>query len=358
MKEKKAMAKTYNFAVVGLGMGGHHCKAIAAAKGANLAAVCDLDEERLDKFVKQYGCKGYTCYADVLADPAIDVVNIVTESGKHAEMGIQAARAGKHMIVEKPIDVTPAKVKKLEDAVAAAGVKVGCIFQSRMENCNILIKKAIEKGKMGTIVGAHAHLPWFRADSYFEGPHGPWRGTWKLDGGGSMMNQGIHTIDLIQWLAGPVESVCGFHGVHNHDIEAEDQAVACLKFVNGALGTFYSTTCCVPEGAQRVYMYGTKGSFSKHGGTLELFEMGTPKERERMMNLFGGQKKDEAIGRDPMAVSADGHMLIVEDLVKAIEKDREPVIPLSSAKHAVEIACAIYKSAKTGKTVHIAEVAK
>lgn len=352
------MAKELNFAVVGLGMGRHHCKAIQDAKGAHLAVVCDTDEERLNRAAADFGCKGYKSYAEVLKDKSIDVVNIVVESGKHVALGIQAARAGKHIIVEKPIDVTPAVIKKFEDVVQAEGVKVGCIFQSRMENCNILIKQAIDKGKMGKIIGAHAHLPWFRGDDYFQGPHGPWRATWKLDGGGSMMNQGIHTIDLVQWLAGRVESVCGFYGVHNHKIEAEDQTVACLKFENGALGTFYATTCCIPEGAQRLYIYGTKGSFSKHGGTLELFEMGSPKERERMTKLFGGQRDESAIGRDPMAVSADGHMLIVEDLVKAIRADREPIIPLSSAKHAVEIACAIYKSARTGKTVHIKDVAK
>ena len=351
------MAKDLNFAVVGLGMGGHHCKAIADAKGANLAAVCDIDPERLAKWAKKCDCKPYARFADVVKDKSIDVVNIVTESGYHASMGIKAARAGKHLIVEKPVDVTPARVKRLEDVVAETGVKCGCIFQSRMENCNIMIKKAIDKGRMGLVIGAHANLPWFRADSYYEGQHGTWRGTWKLDGGGSMMNQGIHTIDLIQWLAGRVESVCGFYGAHNHNIQAEDQTVAILKFDNGALGTFYATTCCIPEGAQRVYIYGTKGSFSRHGATLELYEMGTPAERKRMIALFGGQKKDSAIGRDPMAVSADGHTLIIEDLVKAIRKDREPIIPLSSAKHAVEIACAIYKSARTRREVKIRDIA-
>jgi len=347
------MAKELGFAVVGLGMGGHHCKALADAKGARLEAVCDIDEERLAQRTKEFGCKGYTRYSDVLKDKAIDAVCIVVESGYHTQLGIQAARAGKHIIMEKPVDITPQRIVRFEQEVKKAGIKCGCIFQSRMDNCNILIKKAIDAGKMGKLIGAHAHLPWFRADSYYEGPHGPWRATWKLDGGGSMMNQGIHTIDLIQWLAGPVESVCGFSGVHNHKIEAEDQTVAVLKFKNGALGTFYATTCCIPESAQRVYMYGTKGSFSRFGNTLELYEMDTPKQRERMMKLFGGQKDVAEVGKDPMAVSADGHMLIIEDLVKAVGQDREPVIPISSARHAVEIACAIYKSARTGRVVEV-----
>jgi len=351
------MPRDLSFAVVGLGMGGHHCTAVGNATGAHLAAVCDVDEERLAQRMKEFDCKGYSRYADVLKDQSIDAVCIVVESGYHADLGIQAARAGKHIIMEKPVDITPARIKKLEDEVTKAGVKCGCIFQSRMENCNILIKKAIDAGKMGKIIGAHAHLPWFRADGYFEGPHGTWRGTWKLDGGGSMMNQGIHTIDLIQWLAGRVERVCGFYAVHNHRIEAEDQVVAILEFENGALGTFYSTTCCIPEGAQRIYMYGAKGSFSRYGSTLESYDMDTPKQRERMMNLFGGQKKVDAVTKDPMAVSADGHTLIIEDLVKAVRQDREPVIPISSAKHAVEIACAIHKSSRTHREVRIRDVA-
>lgn len=350
------MAKELNFAVVGLGMGGHHCIAVRNAKGANLAAICDLDEERLAQRMKEFDVKGYTRYADILKDPSIDAVCIVTESAYHSDLGIKAARAGKHIIMEKPVDITPARIKKFEDAVKAAGVKCGCIFQSRMDNCNKLIKRAIDKGQMGKVIGAHAHLPWFRENSYFEGPHGPWRGTWKIDGGGSMMNQGIHTIDLIQWLAGPVESVCGYIGVFNHKIEAEDQVVAILKFKNGALGTFYSTTCAVPESAQRVYMYGSKGSFSRFGNTLELYEMGSAAERKRMMDLFSGNKDVAAIGKDPMAVSADGHTLIIEDLVKAVKQDREPVIPISSATHAVEIACAIYKAARTRKEVKVSDV--
>jgi predicted dehydrogenase len=356
--EGVGMAKALNFAVVGLGMGGHHCMAVRAAKGANLAAVCDMDPKRLESRMKEFDVKGYADYADVLKDPTIDAVCIVTESGKHTDMGIQAARAGKHLIVEKPVDITPARIRKLKDVVDKTGVKAGCIFQSRMDNCNVLIKKAIDAGKMGSVIGAHACLPWFRANSYYEGDHGPWRGTWAMDGGGALMNQGIHTVDLLQFLAGRVSSVCGFYGVFSHKIEAEDQTVAILKFENGALGTLFSTTCCVPESDQMVFIYGEKGSFRKRGGMLEAYNMGSKKEQGRMMELFGGKPKSDAAASDPMAVSADGHTLIIEDLVKAVRQNREPVITIERATHAVEIACAIYKSARTGREVRIADIAR
>lgn len=352
------MAKTLNFAVLGLGMGMHHCRAVADASGANLVAVCDHDKKRLAVGVKTFGVKGYAKWPEVLRDKDIDAVCITTESGTHAKFGIEAARAGKHIIMEKPVDISLARIEKFQEEVKKAGVKCGCIFQYRMDNCNILIRKAIQAGKMGKVIGAHIHLPWLRLPSYFQGPHGRWKGTWDMDGGGSLTNQGIHSVDLIQWLAGPVHSVCGFFGAFNHRIEAEDQAVAILKFESGALGTLFTTTCANPDQPQHVYMYGSKGSFSRKGDKLEFYELGTPKERERMMNLFGGVKKHDATGVDPMAVSANGHTLIVEDLVKAVQSNREPAIAIESAKHSVEIATAIYRSGRTGREVKISQVRK
>lgn len=352
------MPKQLNFAVVGLGMGGHHCKAIMNAKGAQLTAVCDTDEERLDKWAKEGDCKAYKSYAKLLKDPDVDVINMCTESGKHVKMCIQAAEAGKHIIVEKPVDIKPDRITKLQKVIGKTGVKCGCIFQSRMENVNIMLRKAIQKGYLGDLVGAHAWLPWYREQSYYEGPHGSWKGTWRWDGGGSLMNQGIHTVDVLIFLAGEVEAVCGFYGAFGHDIEAEDQTVAILKYKNGALGTLFTTTCCQPDGDRRVQFYGTKGSFYLNGGTFENYDAGPPKHRERMMKLFGGKKAKSGISSDPMAVSADGHMLIVEDLVKAVRQDREPAIPLQDARHAVDVACAIYKSARTGKAVRVASMVK
>ncbi len=352
------MAKAMNFAVLGLGMGMHHCKAVVAAKGANLAAVCDHDKKRLNAGVKEFGVKGYAKWADLLKDPEIDAVCIATESGTHAKFGLEAARAGKHIVMEKPVDVTLDRIKKLDRGVKKAGVKCGCIFQYRMDNCNILIRKAIQAGKMGKVIGAHIHLPWLRLPSYYQGPHGRWRGTWKLDGGGSLTNQGIHAVDLIQWLVGPVHSVFGFYGVFNHKIEAEDQTVAILKFENGALGTLYTTTCANPDQALHTYIYGSKGSYSRKADKLEFYEMGPPKERERMMELFGGVKLRDTAGVDPLALSADGHTLIVEDLVKAVRTSREPVITIESATHSMEIAKAIYQSGRTGREVKISQVRK
>lgn len=350
------MARPINFAVLGLGMGMHHCRAVIAAKGAALVAVCDHDPARLAAGVKEFGVEGYAKWSDVLKDNDIDAVCISTESGTHTAFGTQAARAGKHMIMEKPVDISLARIKKLEREVAKAGVKCGCVYQYRVDPCNIALRKAIQAGKMGRVIGAHVRLPWLRLDDYYQGPHGRWRGTWKLDGGGSLSNQGIHSVDLIQWLVGPVESVCGYFGVFNHTIEAEDQAVAILKFTNGALGTLMTTTCAIPDQPMHVYIYGTKGSYSRKAEKLEFYEMGTPKERERMMKLFGGQEARNSAGVDPLALSSDGHTLLVEDLVTAVRTNRDPIIPIDSATRSVEIVHAIYRSGRTGREVRIDQV--
>ncbi len=352
------MARNLRFVVLGMGMGVHHCRAILYAKGAELAGVCDHDPERLAQGVKEFGVKAFDRWSDVLRDPSIDAVCIVTESGTHADFGIEAAKAGKHIIMEKPIDVTPRRIAKFEQAVTRAGVKCGCVFQSRMDPCNSLIRKSIVAGRMGSIIGVHAQLPWLRPESYFAGVHGVWRGTWKWDGGGSLMNQGIHTLDLMCWFAGPVRSVAGFYKAHVHQIEAEDQAVAILRFENGALGTLFTTTCAIPEGTQRIHMFGTKGSFSRHANCLESYEMGSAAERTRMMERFGGGAKADSAAKDPMALSVDGHTKIVEDLVRAVRNNAEPAIPIASARHAVDVAVAIYKSGRVGREVPVGEVLK
>jgi len=351
------MAEELGFGVVGLGMGKHHCRSVTEARGAKLVAVCDTDEERLAAMTELHGCKGYTSYEEMLNDGDIQVVNVAVESGKHAQFAIQAADAGKHMIVEKPADITPARVDQMIGAVKDNNVKVGCIFQARLDPLNKAIKDAIDTGKLGKLIGVHGHLPWYRADSYYQGDHGSWKGTWELDGGGSLMNQGVHTVDLIQWLAGGVESVMGMYGVFGHDIEAEDQTVALFKFKNGAIGTVYTTTCCYPGLPQLVTIYGANGSIMKDSSKLMSWRVQGDTEaadEEEMLGLYGNKvDKQKNISADPMAVSSDGHTLIIEDLVGAINDERDPMIGLESARHAVEIINAVFESSRTGREVKV-----
>ena len=351
------MSREVGFAVVGLGMGRHHCKAIQTAPEARLVAICDIDAERLNPAAEEYGCKAYAGLEELLADDEVEVVNIATPSGMHSEMGIQVTEAGKHLIVEKPADIVAERI----DALIAAGqknrVKVGGIFQSRLDPLNIRIREAIQEGRLGKLIGVHGHLPWYRKQSYYDGLHGSWKGTWKMDGGGSLMNQGVHTVDLLQWLVGRVEGVMGMFGVFAHEIEAEDQTVALLRFENGAIGTLYTTTCCYPGYDQVVTLYGTEGSILKQEGLLRGWKLmdDTEGEEEKRLLDFYGEKEDASGSSDPMAVSFDGHTQIITDMIEAIKEDREPMIKLESARHAVEIINAIFESGRSGREVKVGD---
>ena len=349
------MTREIGFGVVGLGMGKHHCNAIQTAPNARLVAICDTDPERLKPSAEDYHCKAYNSFEEMLKDDEIDVVNIATPSGSHTDLGLKAAAAGKHIIVEKPADITAPRINQLLAASRQYNVRIAGIFQSRFEILNNHIRDAVQTNKIGHLIGVHGHLPWYRAQSYYEGKHGSWKGTWDMDGGGSLMNQGVHTVDLLQWIGGPVESVMGMFGVFGHEIEAEDQTVALLRFANGAIGTLYTTTCCYPGFDQRLTFYGSQGSIIKEEGSLKHWKTIDDKEGEQEIKLleeFGAKKKASG-SADPLAVSFDGHTRIIMDIMAAIEEDREPEITLESAKHAVEIINAIYQSGRTGREIKV-----
>ena len=345
------------FGVVGLGMGAYHVDAILQAKGTKLIALCDIDEERLRRSAEKYNVKAYKNYDDMLKDSEVEVVNVCTPSGMHADMAITAVNAGKNIIIEKPVDINVEKIDRLLEIGRKNNVKMGAIFQSRTTPLNKRIKAAIDNGRLGNIIGVHGLLPWYREQSYYQGTHGKWKGTWDMDGGGSLMNQGVHTVDLLQWFAGRVKSVFGAFGVYAHDISAEDKTVAVLKFENGALGTLTTTTCAYPGLPQYIIIHGDKGSIAKEEDQLQAWKVQGDREKEEeaeMLGLYGPQdKRGATTASDPMAVGSSGHVGLIEDMVQAIIDDREPLITIESAKHAVEIVNAIYESGRNGKEVFI-----
>lgn len=351
------LAREIGFGVVGLGMGKNHARAVDKAEGAKLIAVCDIDEKRLQPIAEAHGVKAYTSYEEMLKNDEIDVINVCTPSGMHVDMAIPAIEAGKNVIVEKPVDIVVAKIDKLIEAGKKAGVKMSAIFQSRTTAMNKRMKDAIDSGRLGKLIGVHGILPWYRAQSYYQGEHGSWKGTWGMDGGGSLMNQGVHTVDLLQWLAGRVKSVIGAYGVFGHDIESEDKAAALLKFENGAIGTLTTTTCAYPGLSQIAVIHGETGSLAWGEGHLTAWKIQGERMKEEeaeMLNLYGPkEKRGVTTSSDPMAVGSSGHVGMIEDMVQTILEDREPMITIESAKHAVEIVNAIYESGRTGKEVVI-----
>ena len=223
--------------IVGCGMiSNFHARAFEEIRGARVVACFDMVAPAADAFAERIGCPAYHKLNDLLANPAVDVVTICTPSGAHAEPAVAAAKAGKHVIVEKPLEVTLKRCDRIIRACEDAGVILSTIFPSRFHESSQLIKQAIDKGRFGRLTMGDAYVKWFRTQEYYDS--GAWRGTWKLDGGGALMNQAIHSVDLLTWLMGPVEQVSAYAATLTHQrIEVEDVATATLRFAKGRWGS-------------------------------------------------------------------------------------------------------------------------
>lgn len=333
--------------VVGCGaIGPTHARAVMEIEEARLVAVCDEKEEKARTLAEQLGVDWYTDYEKMLERDDIHVISICTPSGMHANMGIQAARAGKHIICEKPLDVTLEKCDALIRAAKENKVKLGGIFQHRFAEESRLVKKLVEEGKLGKIVLADVDMKWYRSQAYYDSD--AWRGTWALDGGGCLMNQGVHFVDLLLWIMGPVEWVKAETATLTHNIEVEDTAVAILKFKNGALGAVEATTSAYPGVCARISVAGYNGSVVWEDDKITFLKVEGKEEEAKL------EKSAVAWGAsDPMAIPAGLHTRNIYDIIQSILEDREPLITGEEARKAVELNLAIYKSAQTGEKVFL-----
>lgn len=342
-------------------MGINHCRDVVDARGCELTAICDADPERLEAARAEFQVRATPSYDDILGDPEIDVVSICTPSGVHADMSVRALRAGKHVVCEKPPDVTVAAVDRMIAARNETGRKLMVIFQSRFEPLYLAVRGAIREGRLGSLIGVHGTVNWYREPSYFTCP-GMWKGTWAMDGGGSLANQGVHTLDVLQWLGGPVVEVYGKFGRFAHDIETEDKTAAVLTFANGALGTITTTTSAYPGLDRSILVHGARGSISAEDDALVRWRlMGDSPEAEReeeaeMLRRFGKKEQTGATtASDPFAFATRGHLLQFEAMADAVRQDTEPPNSIETTRHTVEILSAIYESGRTGLPVRLAQ---
>lgn len=343
--------KKIGYAVLGLGIGMAHADAAFASPHADLVAVCDLDEARLAKAAKKYeGVSAYTEFEQLIADPRVDIISICLPSAMHADFAVRAMKAGKHVLVEKPIDITPDRAQRIEDARIRTGMKAGVVHQNRF-NCNMYpIKAAITDGRMGKLILGTFGVKWYRDQRYYD--RGGWRGTWDMDGGGSLMNQAVHTVDLMQWLMGDVVSVTSTMGIYDHTIATEDMTASLIKFKNGAAATFVSTTCAYPGISTEICLYGTGGSVEADADTLKVWKMKDAEDEEAeetaMLEKYG--RGNLGFSADPSAIF--GHAHVVEDMIAAVRDDRDPEVMPTEAIKSVAIVNAVYRSARTGETVY------
>jgi len=349
------MAKKYGMGVVGAGMIGHfHGEAIQQLPNAELVAICDTIEDKAAEYADKHGCEKYTDMAKFLADDRIDVITIATPSGLHGDTAIAAARAHKHAIVEKPIEITLEKIDAIIEAHDKAGTTVGGVFNMRHEQTSKLFKKAVDAGRFGTLSFGMAYGPWWREQDYYD--LGGWKGTQAMDGGGAIMNQGIHTVDLLQWLMGPIKQVSAFTKILAHErIEVEDTSAVALEFENGALGTIACTTSMWPGHFRIVEIGGDKGMVALADNSFFFWQFadetdGDKEVREKYLR-FPGVSLGAA---DPSAgMTADCHRDNFADFLKALDEGKEPVISGREARKAVAIILAIYESAKRGAPVEV-----
>lgn len=342
----------FGFGIVGCGMiSQFHARAIADVRGAKLIACCDTRPESADRFAAANKCKSYHTLDEMLADEAIDVVTIATPSGLHMAPAVAAAQAGKHVIVEKPLEVTLKKCDKIIRACEQNGVRLATVFPSRFHDSSVKLKRAVDAGRFGRITMGDAYVKWFRTQQYYDS--GAWRGTWALDGGGALMNQAVHSVDLLAWLMGPVKEVCGQTALLAHErIEVEDTAVATLRFANGALGVIEATTTSYPGYLKRIEIHGSDGSAVLEEEDLKSWDFAKP-AREDMAILAEMQKSKSTGGgaSDPTAIGHHGHARLFADVLDAIRKRRAPAVDGHEGRRSVEIIQAIYKSAEAGGKV-------
>ncbi len=310
--------------------------------GASPVAVCRRDENRVKEFAAKHNLDWTTDYGDLFTRDDIDVVDILLPSGAHAEVGIAAAQAGKHVIVEKPIDVT---LQKADDLIAACkdnGVRLGVISQYRFMDGMQKMYKILAEGKLGQLIQGDAYIKWYRPQSYYDSA--AWRGTWALDGGGPFMNQGIHFIDLLISAMGPVKSVYAKTKTLARNIEVEDSGVALLEFHNGAYGVIEASTVTYPGLPARLDIHGTTGTLSIEGDKMVFLHVeGEEPEIESDADTGGAS--------DPTDIDVTPFVRQFTDIVDAIKTGRQPLVSGEVARRPLELILAIYESSRLGKEI-------
>jgi predicted dehydrogenase len=344
--------RIHGIGIIGCGViAPFHAKAIAELPNARLVAVADPTPERARTVAAEFGAEAHTDVGELLARQDVDVVSVCVPSGLHAAIGIRVAAAGKHVVMEKPIEVTLEAADRLIAACKSNGVELTVISQHRWDPGVKELKALVDAGRLGRLVLGDAIVKWYRTQQYYDSAG--WRGTWDLDGGGALMNQGVHYLDLLQWLMGPVEHVFARCRTSAHErIEVEDIAVAVLGFAGGAVGVLECATAIYPGLSERLEVTGTEGTVIVEVGELKVREL---KDEKGETTAYGG-KLASAGGRGqgashPADIAYRGHREQLADMLQAIETGRTPFIDGAEARKALEIIIAVYESARTGRDV-------
>lgn len=343
--------KVYGVALAGAGMvSAAHADSILELNSTDLKIVYSRTEKRAKTFAENYSVP-WTCdYDEILKREDVDIVDITTAPWRHADMGIAAAEAGKHVIVEKPMDVSLQKCDELIEACRKNNVKLSVIFQNRYKKSIRRVKEYIDSGGLGRLLYAGGYVKWFRPQEYYDGDD--WRGRRETEGGGVIFGQAGHTLDLMLWLFGPAGEVYAnitTTPVHKN-IDVENLGSVSIKFTNGALGTLEASTSLYPGLPERLDIHGERGTIVIEQGKITMWEV----KNAGPDDVPGDVEEDTGTGaRDPMAFPITWHKLQIEDMLRAIEEDREPEINGEEGRRLNEICRFIYESAEKNLPVRI-----
>lgn len=327
---------------------GTHARAAAAIPDVEVVAFQGANRERTRALAQPYGARVYDTVDELLAHTPLDVVAIGSPSGLHADQGIAAAGRGIHVLVEKPIDISTRKADALIDACDAAGVMLGVFFQDRLRPAIANMKGMIDSGALGTPVMIAGRVRWYRPPEYYSGS--TWRGTWELDGGGALMNQAIHTVDLVSWMFGPIAKVSASVSTRVHRIEVEDTAAALIEFSSGALGTIEAATSLYPGYPRRLEVTGSEGTLVLEDDRLIRVDLRSGSAPVRVAEPAVAPPENAS---SPVVSDASAHQRVIEDFLRAIENGTVPSCDGREGRRSVELVEAIYAAARSGAPVSL-----
>ena len=336
--------KSWNFGIIGAGLiADFHAKAVQTLTNARLIGICGSNPGKVKTLADKYGCQAFSDIEEMLGSGDIEIVTIATPSGAHMEPAIEAARYGIHVICEKPLEISLSRIDTMIKAHAEAGTRLGGIFNYRFNDTIQYLKKEVDNGRFGTITYASVHVPWWRNEAYYKNS---WHGTLELDGGGALMNQSIHMVDILQYLMGPVDSLQAYVATLAHQIEVEDTAAAILQFRNKALGVIYGSTASFPGQFRRLEITGTKGTVIQVENSLKVWQFADQTDDDNeILKSFSRIVGGGGVS-DPAAIPFEPHAHNISAFVDSVETGKPFEVDGTEARKAVEIILAIYSSAR------------
>jgi predicted dehydrogenase len=338
------MSQTLHFAIVGTGsIAGHFIKSIQEIDGCEVTALCSSNEDRARAAQERFGIIAYSDLTGLLEKEEVDIVCICTASGLHLQPALTAANAGKHVLCEKPLEINTQRVDQMIQACANNQVKLGGIFQNRYSDDFVKLQQVVESGLLGKMVAINAMIPWYRSDSYYGDSQ--WRGTLEGDGGGALINQGIHTVDLFHLLGGPVSEVFGKVLTTTHDIEGEDLAMAIVTFKSGLIGQIQASTSMWPGYPERLEVFGEKGSIILEGGTISHFNV------QGLERKTAASSASSSGSSNPMAISHQLHRKQIMNFATAVRSNTQPAVDGLEGRKAVALIEGIYRSSRLNQPV-------